>query len=447
MPPLHCCLRRSVARGLLLITVLARAASAQESVEGGGADVRAEESFLRPPRMLGRILTLEELQQLAVNNNPTLEQARAATRSAYGRRLQAGRRPNPTVGYVASEMGNEGEAGQQGVFVEQEFVRGNKRELSQAVASREMQQAEQVLAMQALRVSNAVRREFYAVLVAERRQELAGELVRIAGEASDVNAARLKRKEGTQIEIAQSDVEFEDASLLLFDAEKQHEAAWRRLQAIVAAPELAQTRLAGDLDDQLPDLTWEQSWMRLVETSPQIARAQFAVARAQARLARERAEPTSNVTVQASTQYDTATRTQVAGLQIGLPIPIHNKNQGNIIDAEADVTRAMREVQRLELELQSRLADEFRDYELSRRQVERYRDAILPASRKSLELSQTVFKTGDLGYLQLLTAQRTFTGKNREYVEALARLWQSVVDIEGLLLVDGLAAPEGVDAR
>ena len=428
---------------LLVLTVLALPLGAQEGVDD--PDARGGDAFLRPPRRNDKSVTLEELQQLAFECNPTLEQARAEIRAAYGRRLQAGRRPNPTAGYLATEIGNEGEAGQQGIFVEQEFVRGNKLGLSQAVVSHEMQQAEQSLAAQELRVGNAVRREYYAVLVAERRRELARQLVQIAGEATDVSAARLKNEEGTEIELAQSEVEFEDASLLLFEAEKQHEAAWRRLQAIVASPTLEPMRLGGELENHFPELVWQQAWARLVETSPQVSRAQFAVARAQARVARERVEPKSNVTVQASAQYDAATHDHVAGLQIGLPIPIHNKNQGNIIDAEAEVARAVREVQRVELELKSRLADAFRDYQLSRRQVERYRDVILPASRKSLELSQSVFKTGDLSYLQLLTVQRTYTEKNRDYVEALARLWQSVVDIEGQLLVDGLAAPERVE--
>src|SRR5262245_15642759 len=44
-------------------------------------------------------LTLENLEQMALKNNPTLAQAEAAIQAAEGRRRQAGLWPNPIVGY------------------------------------------------------------------------------------------------------------------------------------------------------------------------------------------------------------------------------------------------------------------------------------------------------------------------------------------------------------
>ena len=144
--------------------------------------------------------------------------------------------------------------------------------------------------------------------------------------------------------------------------------------------------------------------------------------------------------MQASTQYDYGTQTQIAGLQVGVPIPIHNKNQGNIIDAQAEVTRAMRgsSTARAGAAIASggRISNLRAEPPASRALSHGHSSRLA----QSFELSQTVFKSGDLEYLQLLTAQRTYTEKNREYVESLARLWQSVIDIEGLLLTDGLSA-------
>ncbi|MGB9312111.1 MAG: hypothetical protein WCC15_15460, partial [Candidatus Acidiferrales bacterium] len=40
-------------------------------------------------------ITLEQLQQIALTNNPTLAQAQAGVRAAAGRARQAGLRPNP----------------------------------------------------------------------------------------------------------------------------------------------------------------------------------------------------------------------------------------------------------------------------------------------------------------------------------------------------------------
>ncbi|MGC1634047.1 MAG: TolC family protein, partial [Candidatus Acidiferrales bacterium] len=44
-------------------------------------------------------ITLDQLQQIALANNPTLAQAQAGVRAAAGRTRQAGLWPNPTIGY------------------------------------------------------------------------------------------------------------------------------------------------------------------------------------------------------------------------------------------------------------------------------------------------------------------------------------------------------------
>jgi cobalt-zinc-cadmium efflux system outer membrane protein len=72
-------------------------------------------------------VTLEQLQQTALANNPTLRQAKAGVRAAAGRTRQAGLWPNPTVGYTGEEIrGGSFGGGQQGVFVQQNVILGGK---------------------------------------------------------------------------------------------------------------------------------------------------------------------------------------------------------------------------------------------------------------------------------------------------------------------------------
>src|SRR5207253_8221269 len=51
-----------------------------------------------------KLLTLADLQQTAIQNNPTLAQAEALIRSARGRAKQAGLMPNPVIGYEGAEL-------------------------------------------------------------------------------------------------------------------------------------------------------------------------------------------------------------------------------------------------------------------------------------------------------------------------------------------------------
>lgn len=394
--------------------------------------------------MLGGALTLQNLQQLALQHNPSIAEARALTWRANGRRVQAGLYPNPRIGVLSTEIGNEGFSGQHGVFIEQEIVRGGKLDSARSVAAVGQQQAEQILAAQERRVLNAVRREFYAVLAADRLQGLAKSLVEVAQRAEQLAGLRQERAEGTRNEVLLARIESENAALILNEAENRYRSAWQQLRAVIAAPDLRPVPLIGDLDGDVPTLIWADVWSRLVAESPQLRHAQLEVDRARKALQRACLEPIPNVTVQASTQYDESTDTQFAGVQVGLPLPLFDRNQGNIMAARGELMRASHDAERIEQRLRLRLAEVFEAYAVARTQVARYRDHILPATRESLALSRTAFQVEEISYLELLTAQRTYTQVNQQYVRSLAKLWQSIASLEAMLLVDGLAEP-GLD--
>ena len=63
---------------------------------------------------------------------------------------------------------------------------------------------------------------------------------------------------------------------------------------------------------------------------------------------------------------------------------------------------------------------------------------ILPTARDTLELVGRAYEQAEVGYLELLTAQRTFSETNLAYLDAVAALWQSRLAIDGLLLDNSL---------
>src|SRR5438128_4080953 len=77
----------------------------------------------RPAEM--QSLSLADLEQMAVQGNPTLGQAAAQVQVARGRQLQSGLYPNPTVGYNGEQLGLRGKAAggeQNGIFIDQTIV-------------------------------------------------------------------------------------------------------------------------------------------------------------------------------------------------------------------------------------------------------------------------------------------------------------------------------------
>ncbi|MEX0937951.1 MAG: TolC family protein [Pirellulales bacterium] len=383
-------------------------------------------------------LSLEELQAWAVGNNPALAVAAARVQAARGNWIQAGLPPNPVLSYQGNEIGAMDSAGMQGGSIGQTFITGGKLTYSQAAAAQQLRQVEQQLAAQQRRVENDVAVAYFDVLVAQRRIELAEQLLRVAEDAISATEELLRIGEVSETELNQARNESSLANIQLIKARSGYTAGWRRLAAVVGVPEIEPVRLLGDVDQGIPQLTWETSLARLMAQSPQLTAALAQVEEARWLVRRAQAEPVPDVSVQVAVMKNTATGDTVSSVTAGIPLPLFNWNQGGITEAQADLRGAQSDVDRTALRLQSELADAFLAYDVARQEVARYQEEILPNSNANLELAQEGYRRGLQGFLTLLVAWRNYAENHLAFLDALERLRRSAVVIEGLLLSGSL---------
>jgi cobalt-zinc-cadmium efflux system outer membrane protein len=404
--------------------------------ESGGST-----NFIPEPLPPTDVLTLEALEEMAIVSNPSLKQAMARICALRGKWVQAGLPPNPSVGYVASEIGNEGAVGQQGAFVGQKFIRGNKLERSQAVVAAEIALAEQQMAAAEQKVRTDVRKGYYEALLAQRRVELAEELVRLSGEAAEASKSLWKAQEIPLAGLLQAEVQEQNRFVVLRTSQNRLRRAWRSLSARIGPIELPVQPLVGDVDALPASLDWQQQLDRIQSLSPEVSAAMADVDRARRALGRACVEAVPDINTQLSVQYDDSTDDTITGIQVGMPLPIWNRNQGGIRQAKSEVTEAVRNADRVQLALARRLADAYLAYSDARFTAETYAIEILPRAERTFQLVQQGYQQGEVGYLDSLVAQQTFSQTNLTYLDALGSLWQSHVFIEGLLLEDGLSRP------
>lgn len=386
-------------------------------------------------------LSIAELENIARRNNPTLAQAARRIEAFRGKYVQKGLYPNPVIGYLGEEIGDDGRGGQQGGYVGQEIVTAGKLKLNRAVVGHEIAMARRQWEIQSLKVTNDVRAIAYAVIAAQRMVELDEQLLHIGEQGLSTAEQLFQAKEVSRVDVLQARIEANSAKLQLENARNNHQAAWQRLAAVVGVPDMQATPLEDKLEVNLSERNWGDSLMRLMGSSPELARAHAQVERAKCFLARQRAERVPNFDLEAGVQYDNATQDNVASVRVAVPLKIFNRNQGNIRLAEAELAAAYQNMRRAELSLQERLATVFKQYVNARRQVDLYRNQILSDARDSLKLVQQGYRQGEFGYLELLTAQRTYFRTHLAYVESLRSLWVSNTLIDGMLLSGGLESP------
>ena len=343
-------------------------------------------------------LTLTDLEQTALRFNPTLAQAAAQIDASRAKALQAGLYPNPTIGYQGDLIGVKGPTGAstpgefQGGFIQQEIVTAGKLRLSRAKYDQEAREAEIAAMGQQLRVLNGVRTRFFELLALQREIELRQDLLKNAEENLRTTREMVNTGLSNEVEVLLTENEVSRAKIELAARQNLYVSHWQHLVALLGNPDLPVSPLAGQLEPDCPALDWDASLGRLLADSPELLAAQAHVVHDQIVVQRERVEPISNITLQAGAGYNFETPGTNAIVQATIKLPVFDKNQGTIRQAQAELWRSQADVQRVALSLRQRLADSFNQYRTALLTSQLYRDTNVPNARKAYEIQLEMYK-------------------------------------------------------
>ena len=385
-------------------------------------------------------LTIDQIEAMALQCHPSIQRASALVNAARGRAYQVGLGPNPNAGFEGQQLGSNGQAEQYGVLLGQEFVVRDKLRLNRATVLQEVRQLEQDLYAQQQRVLTDVRIAFYRALRAEKQVQVNLELVEISKKAVTVAEALFKAKEVGRVDSLQASIEIESAKIQLQNAENRYQAAWQELSSVSGQSMLVPQPLNGDLFGAQLTLEFEQELSRLEQQSPELHAILATIDQARTNLRRQQIEVRPNVTVQGLFNWrdNGANGDPNAAIAVSIPIPVKNRNQGAIQEARFQISAAQHQFTQRQLDLRQRLANAFERYNNARGQADRYREQILPMAEQTLDLTRRAYEAGEIGFINLLTVQRTYVQSRLATLEIAEALRVAETEIQGLMLRDNL---------
>lgn len=387
-------------------------------------------------------LTRETVERMALERHPAVARAAARVRVAQGQERQAGLWPNPVIGYAAEEVsgGPVNRGGEHGVFVEQTVPLGGKLRLRKAVLTEAISYAEASADVAQVAVRTAARARFADALVASHRVRVRERLLTLAEEAVVVSRQLFNTGAADEPDVLASENERQRAGQAVVEARNAEAAAFRRLGVAMGLSGLEPRPLAQDDPAAVPDLARDAVWTAIKAGSPMLAVARKAVDRADAEVVRERREPFPDLVVRGGPLYNRELlepNLQPVGweaqLQVGITVPLFDRNQGGIAASVAAGEAARAELRQVELVLEDAFASSYETYLTSFRAAERYRDEIVPRAEKALALYLASYQQMAAAYPQVLLAQRTLIQSVDEYLAALSTTWREAVRLEGLL--------------
>jgi cobalt-zinc-cadmium efflux system outer membrane protein len=378
-----------------------------------------------------RALTLDEAVALARTNHPALAAARQRVAAADGRAQQARLWPNPELELTATDVpANNGglTRSQNMIGVSQTVPFPGKKALDGQIGRQEVRAAELAYLTRERDVVRAGQSAFWRALTAQKKVDVAAELVALNKSLVDVARQRIAAGATGDQERLRAEIEQERAGVELSAAQRELADARLALAAALGRPRDPVGLLVGELREQVPASVPDQTLTQ--HPAQQLAGAEQQRAELEAR--RARLDPLPDVTFGVAGGRNNADRETLVEFRVSLPLPLFDRAQGRQRETHALAAAARQDATATEQQLVSELDQITARLRAAGEQVETYRTRILPRAAEALKLVQAGFAAGKFGFLDLVDTQRTVAEARLAYLDKLLELNLALADREAL---------------
>jgi cobalt-zinc-cadmium efflux system outer membrane protein len=368
--------------------------------------------------------------------DPRISLLEAQLEEASGLADQATVAPNPNLeAEIENILGTgpfEGmDAAETTLTYTQEFETAGKRRLRTAVAERDRETLEIGLEALRLQISAETRSAYDRVVVAQRRLDLRKQELELANQSLDETQRLLKAARVSSVEMARADLAVRERKYGLHQAEREELAAREALANLWGAMEAPILQITDEV--MLIEPPSLDKLEAQVGKHPDLRQLEVGRNAREAELELEEANATPNVEVFGGIRYtreDDGDMSFLVG--VGIPLPLFDRNHGNIRAARARITalEAGRETLRRELLLEVRSS--WRELSSAFSEAVELRETLLPAAEHALNQTREGYRQGRYPLLNVLEGRQALYDIQEAELDALERVIQTRSALERL---------------
>jgi outer membrane protein, heavy metal efflux system len=371
-------------------------------------------------------ITLEALVAQALAENPEIKFYESEIAAAKGERRTAGAWSNPELSGEIGRKRVRGDISAAGaawaVSVEQTFEWPGRIALRKAIAERQVQLAETGLEQFRAALAAEVRRRGFALLGGQRKADAANE-VAVRGE--ELVATLVQREPAGVAPLLETRaIEASVIKLRRAASEARHQAQ----SSLFELNQLRGKSIAAPL--VLADFTPGFSELPPInELIRRAARGNFELRQREieltqqgfkVRLTENEAWPSLTVGPQIS-QERAGDRETTAGVGISIPLPLWNRNTGNIEAAKARELQAQTSLRLAQRDVERKLREHASSYELHRKEMARWNAKVAEQLREAAALADRHYRLGAVPLPTYLEVQSS-------YLDALEAIYATQAD-------------------
>jgi cobalt-zinc-cadmium efflux system outer membrane protein len=373
-------------------------------------------------------------------HSPALQEATAEIEAARGRWTQAGKYPNPRFAYREGVLGTQqNPVGDLSLEATQQIVTGGKRRLDIAITAAEVDIATLAYEGRKFEVLTRVRRAYHEYLGWAYTERVSAATVAALEQGVEITRRQVEdAKIRPRTDLVRLRAVLEEGRLARGRARTSMGASWRQVAAEVGVADLAMPKTAAELPVRPARWDFGEVRRRVLAANSQLRQAAAETQRARFEVDRARAEVVPNVIVGAGYSANYPENQHGALLSVEAPLPLWDRNQGRIREAQARWAKAQAAERTAADRLLRDTAEAFGRYESSSQQVERLSNTILPALQESVELIRRGYQTGaaQLTFADVLLAEQNLGEARLRLAEAQRELGRASADLMGLMQLD-----------
>ena len=383
-------------------------------------------------------ITLDEAIQMALQHNHNLLAARTTIPQAEAEETTANLRPNPSLfadweylplgspahqnpnlygGHSTSDYLHDNTEGDIGLSYLLE--RGKKRQHRLQAAKDITAQTRSLVTDNERGLTFSVASLFVSVQLAQSTIELAEKDLKSFQKTVELGELRFNKGA-----ISEDDYLKIKLQLLQFETDYQ-QAELAKIQALSDLRQLlgyesvsADYDVAGPFDYQPLNGNLEDFQLKALQNRPDLRAAQQGVTAARSQYELQRAIGKPDVTVQGN--YSHVNAINAATVYGSIPLPIFNRNQGEIARTRIAIIQAQEQEKATNGQALTDVRDAYDGLRVSDRIVQLYRSGYLEVAQKDRDIAEYAYQRGAVSLLDFLDAERNYRATQLAYRQALA---------------------------
>ena len=384
-------------------------------------------------------LTFKQALALAYQNNPELQAEIDKANAMKGRFIQSKLYPNPQLAFTSENMGGSGqysgyESAETTVSITQPVPLGHRLQYLQKLTYADYLTSLARIKLNKFQLFNAVGNAYIDALYAEQWYLVTKKLIQLNVDIVSAIQKRVDAGASAVLDLRLAQVRLGEARIQKVKAGRDALMQRARLARYLGNELRVDKKLT---DEGLQHTHW--TWPKLVNKmpqSPQLREKQLLLKAKRAAILSVKKDVWPDLNIQLGGRHFSDDGSNAAVVSAYSQIPIHNRNQGKILAAEAELTQALHDLKGAQLELRQNVYTAYLRAEQGLFEANLVTDSLLPLARKSLQVAREGYQMGRYTYIELSTALNTLFDEERHYQLAHADYHKALLTIGGLLGID-----------